>query len=262
MLNFLHQYPNETIWIDVRELLVLQEAIDQVVRATTYFTDQVRQETAQESANSASVNFSQFLDLRQPSSFGVEQQRWQLTDTRRNRHLYVDVYYPQRWREGKTPVVIFSHGLSSKPEDFAEWAKHLASYGYVVALPQHPGSDYQQVQALTQGLSQQVFLTNEFIDRPRDISYVIDELERRNATEFEGRLNLQSVGVSGHSFGGYTALAVAGATIDFDFLEQECDRLLYPNVSLLLQCRALSLPRETYNFRDQRVASVFAINPV
>jgi predicted dienelactone hydrolase len=262
LLNFLHQYPNETIWIDVQELLVLQEAIDQVVRATTYFTDQVRQETAQESANSASVNFSQFPNLRQPSSFGVEQQRWQLTDTRRNRHLYVDVYYPQRWREGKTPVVIFSHGLSSKPEDFAEWARHLASYGYVVALPQHPGSDYQQVQALTQGLSQQVFLTREFIDRPRDISYVIDELERRNATEFEGRLNLQSVGVSGHSFGGYTALAVAGATIDFDFLEQECDRLLYPNVSLLLQCRALSLPRETYNFRDQRVASVFAINPV
>jgi predicted dienelactone hydrolase len=262
LLNFLHKYPTKTVWIDVRELLVLPKAIDQVVRATTYFTNQVRQETAQEAANSASVNFSQLPNLRQPGSFGVEQQRWQLTDTRRNRHLYVDIYRPQRWREGKTPVVIFSHGLGAKPEDFAKRMKHLASYGYVVALPQHPGSDYQQVQALKQGLSQQVFLTSEFIDRPRDISYVIDELERRNATEFGGQLNLQSVGVSGHSFGGYTALAVAGARIDFDFLEQECNRLLYPNTSLLLQCRALSLPRQTYNFWDQRVAAVFATNPV
>lgn len=30
-----------------------------------------------------------------------------------------------------------SHGLGSKPEDFAEDAQHLASHGYVVAIPQH-----------------------------------------------------------------------------------------------------------------------------
>ncbi|MGA7933135.1 MAG: alpha/beta hydrolase [Kovacikia sp.] len=262
LLNFLHKYPTRVVWIDVRELLVLPKVINQVVGATTYFTNQVRQEMAQESASSTPVNFSQLPDLRQSGSFGVEQQRWQLTDASRNRPLYVDVYRPQRWREGKTPVVIFSHGLGSRPEDFADRAKHLASYGYVVTLPQHPGSDYQQAQNLKRGLSQQVFLTSEFIDRPRDISFVIDELERRNATEFEGRLNLQSVGVSGHSFGGYTALAVAGATIDFDFLKQECDRLLYPNTSLLLQCRALNLPRQTYHFRDPRVAAVVVANPV
>lgn len=262
LLNVLHKYPTKVVWIDVRELLVLPKAINRVVGATTYFTDQVRLEMAQEAVNSAPVDFSQLPDLRQSGSFGVEQQRWQITDTNRNRHLYVDVYRPQRWREGKTPVVIVSHGLGSRPEDFADRAKHLASYGYVVALPQHPGSDYQQTQNLKRGLSQQVFLSSEFIDRPRDISFVIDELERRNATEFGGRLNLQAVGVYGHSFGGYTALAVAGATIDFDFLKQECDRLLYPNTSLLLQCRALSLPHQAYHFRDPRVAAVLVSNPV
>lgn len=262
LLNVLRKYPTD-VWIDVNNVLFLAKTIDRVVQATQYFTDKVQEAAAKETANSAPVDFSKLPDLRQPGSYGVAaKQRWQLTDASRNRSFYVDVYQPQRWRSGKTPVLVFSHGLSSRPEDFAERARHLASYGYVVALPQHPGSDHEQAQRLKRGLSQQVFLTNEFIDRPRDISYVIDELERRNASEFGGRLNLQSVGVGGHSFGGYTALAVAGATIDFDFLKQECDRLAYPNTSLLLECQALSLPRQAYNFRDPRVTAVFAANPV
>lgn len=262
LLNVLRKYPTD-VWIDVKNVLILTKTIDRVVQATQYFTDEVQQAAAKESANSAPVDFSQLPDLRQPGPYGVAaKQRWQLTDASRNRSFYVDVYRPQRWRAGKTPVLVISHGLSSRPEDFAERAKHLASYGYVVALPQHPGSDHEQAQKLKLGLSQQVFLTSEFIDRPRDISYVIDELERRNASEFAGQLNLQSVGVAGHSFGGYTALAVAGATIDFDFLQQECNRLAYPNTSLLLECQALSLPRQAYNFRDPRVTTVFAANPV
>jgi predicted dienelactone hydrolase len=261
LVNVLRQYPTE-MWIDVRKVWVASRVVERVIRATTDFPKLVSQIAAQEAAKSPPVDFSQLPDLRQPGSLGVEQQRWQLTDARRNRQFYVDVYRPQRWRSGPTPVVIISHGLSSRPEDFDDDAKHLASYGYVVALPQHPGSDYQQTENLQRGLSQEVFLASELIDRPRDISYVIDELERRNATEFAGRLNLQSVGVLGHSLGGYTALAVAGAAIDFDFLEQQCNRLDYPNTSLLVQCRALTLPRQPYHFRDQRVSAVLAANPV
>ncbi len=261
LVNFLRNYPTD-VWLDVADLLILSQAIDRVVRATTFITAEVEQAAAQEAATGASIDFASLPDLRQLGSFGVEQQRWQLTDSRRSRSFYVDVYRPQRWRSSKTPVVIFSHGLASRPEDFAEQAQHLASYGYVVAVPQHPGSDAKQTEELIRGLSQQVFLKSEFIERPRDVSYVIDELERRNAAEFAGQLDLQSVGVMGHSFGGYTALALAGATIDFDFLKQECERLLYLNTSLLLECRALSLPRETNNLRDPRVTAVFAANPV
>jgi predicted dienelactone hydrolase len=77
-------------------------------------------------------------DLRQPGPYGFQKETWQLTDQSRNRKFYVDVYKPQRWREGKTPVVIASHGLASNPADFTEAGQHLASYGYVVAIPQHP----------------------------------------------------------------------------------------------------------------------------
>ena len=65
---------------------------------------------------------------------------------------------------------------------------------------------------------------NEFINRPKDISYVIDELERRNQGTLDGNLNLGT---------GLELLVIpmaaiqlwrsAGATIDFDYLEKRCN---------------------------------------
>ncbi len=263
LLNFLRQLPTN-IQIDLTKALKLEQLTEKVVKATKLFSEEeIPQLSAMEVADAPTIDFADLPDLRQPGTYGVEKQTWNLTDDSRQRTFYVDVYRPKQWREGKTPVVVISHGLGSQPEDFAQRAQHLASYGYVVALPQHIGSDYQQQLALIKGYSRQVFLTDEFINRPLDVSYVLDELERRNAREFDGRLALDRVGVFGHSFGGYTALAIAGATFDFDHLERECaigrGRL---NTALLLQCRALDLERKTYNFRDERVIAVLAHNPV
>ncbi len=253
------------IQFDLLEILKISNLTKKVVKATKLFSKkEIPQLSAMEAAAEASpINFANLPDLRQRGNFEVKQQMLTLTDKSRKRNFYVDIYTPQGERGNRTPVVIMSHGLGSKPEDFAEGAQNLASHGYVVALPQHIGSDAHQIQALLRGLSREVFLTDEFIDRPLDISYVIDELERRNPTEFKGQLALDRVGVFGHSFGGYTALAVAGAIIDFDYLEQECQvgrgRV---NTALLLQCRALGLKRKVYNFRDQRIVAVLAHNPV
>jgi len=201
--------------------------------------------------------------LRQRGSFQVKKEVWNLTDSSRNRSLYVNVYIPQTFREDKTPVIIFSHGLASRPEDYAQAIEHLASYGFLVAVPQHPGSDTQYLQGTLGGYYRNIFDGNEFINRPKDISFVIDELARRNASQFQGKLDLTNVGVAGHSFGGYTSLAVAGAQIDFDNLAQDCNRPYSGiNIAILLECRALELPRQVYNFRDERVAAVFAANPV
>lgn len=262
LLNFLKKLPVD-MSVDVASSLQAFNQLERLVKATEFFTQKMSSFSAQESKTNTSVDFAQLPDLRQPGRFGVMEQRWVLKDANRNRQFYVLVYQPQRWRMGKTPVLVMSHGLGDRPESFAARAKHLASYGFLVVLPQHPGSDAQQVEDLKQGLSSYYFLTSEFVNRPLDIRYVIDELERRNRSQFGGRLDLQSVGVAGHSFGGYGALAVAGAMIDFEFLQQQCDRPFgHLNSSLLLQCRALQLPRQAYNFRDPRVKAVFAANPV
>ncbi len=263
LINFFRKLPTN-IQFDLEEILNFSNSTKKVVKATKLFSEEkIPQLSAEEATQADPINFTNLPDLRQRGSFEVKQKRWTLTDKSRNRTFYVDIYTPQGQQGNRTPVVIMSHGLGSKPEDFAGGAQHLASHGYVVALPQHIGSDEQQQQALLQGLSREVFLTDEFINRPLDISYVIDELEQRNSREFNAQLALDQVGVFGHSFGGYTALAVAGATIDFDHLEQECvlDRGKL-NTALLLQCRALDLERKTYNFRDERVVAVLAHNPV
>jgi predicted dienelactone hydrolase len=134
-----------------------------------------------------------------------------------------------------------------------------------VVLPQHPGSDARYAEGFRAGYHRDLSSLNAFIDRPKDISYTLDELERRNSTEFESRLNLDEVGIYGHSYGGYTALALAGAnpTPNFAQLERDCAlELLELNTALLLQCRALKLNRQEYNFRDERIQAVIAANAV
>ena len=264
LINFFRQLPTN-IQFDLPKMLELAKLSEIAVKATKVFSEEVIPNLSAAEAEAAEpVDFTNLPDLRQRGNYGVEKKRWLLTDRERNfRKFYVNIYKPQQWREGKTPVVIISHGLSSKPEEFEDIAQHLASHGYVVAVPQHIGSDAQQIQSFLRGASRQVFLVDEFINRPLDISYVIDKLELRNLEQFDGKLATNKVGVFGHSFGGYTALAVAGATIDFENLEKECSTLITRiNTALRLQCRALKLERKDYNFRDERVVAALGHNPV
>lgn len=265
LMNFIKKFPTD-IHLEGEILDDRARAVELLVRAAEHFVAEMAVLSAAEAkAYPPLLDFSQLPDPTEPGPYGVApKQTWHLTDESRDRRLYVDVYRPRQWRSGQTPVAIVSHGLASRPEDFDVIAKKLASYGFVVALPQHPGSDYLQAQALLEGYSRKAYLVSDFIDRPKDISFVIDELERRNAIEFENRLNLEEVGVGGHSFGGYTALAVAGAEIDWEYLQSECEigKSTVPNTALLLQCDALTLPREDYQFRDPRVSAVVAANPV
>ena len=216
-------------------------------------------------------DFSQFIDICKPGSFTVKRyslvfgkkHRDYLPDHAYHPHLCMECYQPHPLPDGEIPVIVQSHGLASNPEDLAIYAEHLASYGYFVAAPCHSGSDAEQVRNMLAGESQEVFHLTEFIDRPLDISYLLDELERRNADEFEGRLNLKSVGMMGYSFGAYTAFALAGADINFDKLELACGIAgRHPNISLLLQCQALGLPRQTYNLHDDRIQAVLSIDSV
>ncbi|MFM7424241.1 MAG: alpha/beta hydrolase family protein, partial [Elainella sp.] len=89
-------------------------------------------------------------------------------------------------------------------------------------------------------------------------------LERLNQTELGQRLNLERVGMFGYSFGGSTALSLAGATLNPDFLKTDCQTELgLVNISLLYQCRALELPAQTLDqsLKDDRIAAAFLFVP-
>jgi len=182
------------------------------------------------------------------------------------RSIPVDLYLPnQTQSQSPVPVVVISHGLGSDRTTFAYLAIHLASYGFAVLVPEHPGSNAARLQALVTGTASEVSEPAEFVNRPLDITFVLNQVESRvNATpELRGRLNFQQVGVLGQSFGGYTALALAGAPINPQQLQASCQNLEETlNLSLLLQCRADALPQPVPALQDERIKAVFAINPI
>ncbi len=181
-----------------------------------------------------------------------------------DRTFDIDIYLPQRSPQ-PAPVVVISHGLGSDRTSFQYLAKHLASYGFAVAVPEHPGSNAQQIQDLVTGRARDLSEPAEFVNRPLDIKDLLDYLTTLTTTNpaYRGQLDLQRVGVIGQSFGGYTALTLAGAGINFAQLDKDCQLENETwNLSLLLQCRARGLERKEYNFTDGRVKAAIAINPI
>jgi len=262
LLNVLKQFPTN---IQLKGEVIERTAkeAETLILATETLVKDLRIWTKEEAQNAPPVDYVNLIDPRQSGQYQVKKEVWHLTDSTRDRSFYINVYIPQGVSSKEIPIIVFSHGLSSRPEDFEDHMNHLASYGYLLAAPQHVGSDVIYLKEMFEGYHKNIFDVNEFINRPLDISFVIDELERRNQSQFAGKLDVDNVGVGGHSFGGYTALAVAGATIDFDYLQQSCDRF-YGDIStsLILTCRALELPRENYQFKDDRVQGVLVANPV
>lgn len=264
ILGFMETLP-VNMQINLANVSQFIKQADYLVKATQQLVTETGKLSSQETQNSADLapDYGLRPNLAQRGKVPFQLERWNLTDSRRNRRFYVDVYLPQLPLSAKTSVIVFSHGLGERPETYKEVGEVLASHGFLVAMPQHPGSDTTQKEALLTGEAREIFRLNEFVDRPLDLSFTLDELERRNQTKFGGRLALAQVGAYGHSFGGYTALAVAGATIDRERLKQDCASPAATfNQAILLQCRALQLPPSLPPLKDERIGAVLIFNPV
>ncbi|MEL7316276.1 MAG: hypothetical protein AAFN08_15240, partial [Cyanobacteria bacterium J06559_3] len=126
----------------------------------------------------------------------------------------------------------------------------------------------QQIQKLFSGMANEVVDPREFIEAPKDVSFLLDELERLAQTSPQSvRLDLQQVGMMGHSFGGYIAFALAGAEFDLEGLQADCaadaDGLNLVNFSLLLQCTLLELEEDAFlSLQDERITAVFTMNAI
>ena len=268
LLNILREFPTYGIRVDSGRGFQVIESLSNLVRQTGVAIATVEQQASQEAATQTPAQasnlllspirspFSRLADLRQTGQSSFTNQSFTLNDLGRGRTFPVDLYLPNT--NGLAPVIVISHGLGSDRQTFIYLARHLASYGFAVAVPEHPGSNAQQVQALINGLANQVTAPTELADRPLDIKFMLDELKR----EFGNRLNLQQVGILGQSLGGYTSLALIGAKINYQQLEKDCnpssDSL---NLSLLVQCRALEQPFSS-ELQDARIKGAIAINPI
>ena len=258
-LNFLETFPIAGITIDSIQGFKIIDELSVILQETNLAIAAVEEQAFIEKVRDSEV-FTEGINGAGNLSYRIES--FKLQDKKRRRTLPVDLYLPNRKNTNRPlSLVVISHGLGSDRTSFAYLAKFLVSYGFAVAVPEHPGSNAAQIKKLLEGFANDVTPPTEFLNRPLDISYLLDHLEMNH----KGQINTESVGIVGQSFGAYTALALAGAELNFRSLNDACQNLDKSfNVSLFLQCLALELPpNETItDFRDTRITSAIAINPL
>lgn len=265
IVNLLRRYPSETVRLNFTEGLKIVGDLSELLKTRDKVIAFVQKQAIAQAANS-NANFSLQPDLRSPGKFQWQKRSLELNDVSRNRRLPVDLYLPKAAPQGGSafPLIVISHGIASDRYAFAYLAEHLASYGFAVAVLEHPGSNAERIQQYFAGLAAPPD-AKEFINRPLDIKYLLDELQRREKFDpaLRGKLNFQQVGAIGQSYGGYTVLALAGAQINFNKLRRDCTpNNSSLNLSLILQCQAADLTQKNYSLNDNRIKAIIAINPI
>ncbi|MCU0545273.1 MAG: alpha/beta hydrolase [Oscillatoriaceae cyanobacterium Prado104] len=265
VVNVLRKFPTYGIRIDIAGGLDIANRLTTLVnRSNLAIAGVIQLSEAAAAAEPPAIPAAELRKAEAPGPYTWQKTSVTLTSPDRSRSFPVDIYLPQRSPK-PSPVIVISHGLGSDRISFEYLAKHLASYGFAVAVPEHPGSNAQQVQNLVSGRAREVAEPAEFVNRPLDVKNLLDYLSNLATTNsvYRGNLDLQRVGIIGQSFGGYTALTLAGAEINFGQLDKDCKAENDSwNLSLLLQCRARDLDRQQYNFSDPRVKAAIAVNPI
>ena len=114
------------------------------------------------------------------------------------------------------PLVVLSHGYGGSWRNLSWLAGELVAQGYVVAAPDHPG---------TTTFNRQPSEAAKLWERPHDLSRVIDALS--GSAMPAGKIDSSRIAAIGHSLGGWTVAALAGARFDADRFSADCDA--HPN---------------------------------
>lgn len=177
-------------------------------------------------------------DLSAPGPWGVGVRTVTVVDATRDREFDVDVWYPidagatggedNQYQIdmpligtvsridsparrnaapaalGALPLVVFSHGYGGVRFQSVFLTEHLASWGLVVAAPDHPGNTLSDVAQL--GSDDAAAQSAQ--DRPLDVMLVLDRM-LADGLGTGVAVDPARIASSGHSFGGWTSLEVA-----------------------------------------------------
>jgi predicted dienelactone hydrolase len=260
VINFLKRFPGRQINLNLAEVFTSYDNLTELLKRrdkTIAILDRLNEVEA-----ATALEFSNRLDLRRAGTLRWQKRKFEWLDRSRNRMVPGDLYLPQTTATTPVPVIVISHGVAEDRTTYAYLAQHLASYGFAVAALEHVGGDANRFRKYFSGLAPAPKAT-ELLERPRDVSFLLDEIQRRAQSDPTLRqLNIGQVGLVGHSLGGYTMLALAGAEIDFDRVQRDCNPNRSLNLSVVLQCRAKELKPQRYALQDPRVKAIFAINPL
>jgi pimeloyl-ACP methyl ester carboxylesterase len=146
----------------------------------------------------------------EPAPFEAIEFDW--ADTRRQRAVPVRLYWPQAAAE-RVPLVVFSHGIGGSRRGYSYLGQHWSSNGIASLHLQHVGSDRNLWFGNPLGLVgrlQDAAQEKEAVERPRDLSFALDQLL---ASPLGERIDAARIVAAGHSYGANTTLLAAGARV-------------------------------------------------
>jgi predicted dienelactone hydrolase len=268
ILNVLQQYGGAgvpvTIPLNLTAVKNTINQVDELITATQRISNWFKQNHS--SLTSAPTNSSLSV-LAQAGS--ASWSKHSLPIARLNKPPILAVVYLPQNSQQPVPVVVIAPGLNSDTNSLAYVAEHLASHGFGVAALNFPDTEQQRVTQYLEGMLPNRPQANAWLEQPKDITLLLDTIAKKVQSDpaWQGKLDLNSVGVLGQSLGGYTALAIGGSQIDWNNLVQTCQTLKNPeqiflDSALLWQCRGANSPPPESNLQDKRVKAVVAINPV
>lgn len=109
-------------------------------------------------------------------------------------------------------LILISHGTGGTELNHHNLGTRLARDGYLVAAVRHAGDNWQDRSLVTSG--------RYFSERPLQLTRVLDALLA--SPEWGARIPADRIGAVGHSAGGYSVLALAGAHADPQRSVQHC----------------------------------------
>jgi predicted dienelactone hydrolase len=252
LMNLLQQFPLETIYLDLgvlQQYLKQGETLEknrQAIKQTWFAEDKHRDRSPNE-----------LPDISTSGQYTWSKRTLTFQNPRRTEPGIFELYQPKI--ERSVPLIVISHGVASSRKTFAYLGQHLASYGFAVAVIEHQDISLEKFAQFLAG-AEKFPKPDNLINQPLDVKYVLDRLEQ------ESKLNLQQVGIIGQSFGGYTALALAGAKLTSDRHNSSCEAENYRDILLdlssLAQCSLNELKQPIPELRDPRIKAAIAINPM
>ena len=144
-----------------------------------------------------------------------------LTPADMDRLLTNDAVRDAPVRNGRWPVIVFSHGNGGTRHQNTFWCDYVASHGYIIVSADHTGNASMTIingKLIPYQTSER---QNSAKDRPKDMSFLLDKMiewdigaKQRSVGKggdkrFAGKLDTDHACASGMSFGSFTAIRVA-----------------------------------------------------
>ena len=266
ILNVLRLYSTKTLKLNTKRIM---EAVDEgtkLLADTERVFKALEREAAMVAKTEGTINVNTLTDLKKMGSKKWHQEALVIKSDR-HRHIEGVVYLPKTTKK-PAPLIMIAPGLNTNWQNFAYLAEHFASYGFGVAAVNFPGTNAHRIDAISKGLDTPPPY-NQWVEQPKVITQLLDEIAKKSQEDiaWQGKLNLQRVGIIGQSLGGYTAMASAGAKVDWEHLQQECrqfenpDRLNF-NPALYWQCQGAKDTPPNTDLQDNRIVAAIAVNPV